>query len=227
MESRIWNPSLPLACFGPMESLVLDSVLHPTDFSESDSGAVAHALRLAVAGRSKLTFLHVGAKGSDVDWGDFPQIRKLLAAWGVIPAGGGKEEVLATGLQVRKSVRKGEDVVEEIVGEAKAGDADLVVLATHQRQGMARWLNKPLAETIAREARKPTLFVPRQVEGFVRQDTGQVHLKHVLIPVSHDPAPRHAVQVAVGLALLLGVRPVTFSLLNVGPAERQIGRDGS
>lgn len=201
--------------------MVLDSILHPTDFSDTDAGAVAHALKIALAAKAKLTFLHVGAKGSEVDWSDFPQIRKVLSGWGVVPPEARHEDVLAMGLQVRKSLRKGDDVVEEIVGEAAAGDADLVVLATHQRQGIARWLNKPLAETIAREARKPTLFVPRQVEGFVRQETGRLHFGHVLIPVAERPSPRHALEVAVGLAGLLEAAPVVFSLLFVGPeAER-------
>ncbi|MBL9138554.1 MAG: universal stress protein [Verrucomicrobiales bacterium] len=204
-----------------MDRLVVESLLHPTDFSETDSGAVAHALKIALAAKAKLTFLHVGQKGTDVDWADFPQIRKVLAAWGVVGAEAGQEEVLATGMQVRKSLRKGEDVVAEIVGEAGAGDADLIVLATHQRQGVARWLSKPLAETIAREARKPTLFVPRQVEGFVRRETGHLHFDNVLIPIAKHPRPKHALEVATGLAGLLGARPVTFSLLFVGPQDRR------
>lgn len=196
-------------------------MLHPTDFSETDSGAVAHAVKIALAAKAKLTFLHVGQKGTEVDWADFPQIRKVLSSWGVVGPEARHEDVLSTGLQVRKSLRKGEDVVAEIVGEAGAGDADLIVLATHQRQGIARWLKKPLAETIAREARKPTLFVPRQVEGFVRRETGHLHFDHVLIPIARQPRPKHAVEVATGLAGLLGARSVTFSLLFVGPEDRR------
>jgi nucleotide-binding universal stress UspA family protein len=204
-----------------MDRLVVDTLLHPTDFSETDSGAVAHAVKIALAAKAKLTFLHVGQKGTEVDWADFPQIRKVLSSWGVVGPEARHEDVLSTGLQVRKSLRKGEDVVAEIVGEAGAGDADLIVLATHQRQGIARWLKKPLAETIAREARKPTLFVPRQVEGFVRRETGHLHFDHVLIPIARQPRPKHAVEVATGLAGLLGARSVTFSLLFVGPEDRR------
>ena len=58
------------------------SILHPTDFSELSGVAFAHALRIALATRSRLHLLHV----SEHDTGEalaFPHARRLLAQWGL------------------------------------------------------------------------------------------------------------------------------------------------
>ncbi len=60
-------------------------VFHPTDFSPVSQGAFAHALRLALAAKGKLTVLHVapeGGKGGAES--GFPHIRRTLAAWNLV-----------------------------------------------------------------------------------------------------------------------------------------------
>lgn len=198
-----------------LDNFTFDSILHPTDFSESDDVAVFHALKIALAARAKLTFLHVGVRGEDVDWEEFPQIRNVLTQWGVIPEDAEQEDVLATGMTVRKSLRKGDDIAAQVAGEARSGGTKLVVLSTHQRQGLKRFINKPLAEAIARAVRKPALFVPRQLEGFVDPGTGQLRFSKILIPIARRPRPERAVEAAIALARLLTSDPVTFYLLNV------------
>src|SRR5262245_44148335 len=58
------------------------SILHPTDFSELSGVAFAHALRIALAAKSRLHLLHV----SQHDTGGalaFPHARRLLVQWGL------------------------------------------------------------------------------------------------------------------------------------------------
>ena len=43
---------------GMVETRDIRSVLHPTDFSESSRLAFAHALRLALSGRTRMYVLH-------------------------------------------------------------------------------------------------------------------------------------------------------------------------
>lgn len=202
-----------------MDPITLENVLHPTDFTETDHGATVHALRLAHAARGRLTFLHVGPKGGEIDWNEFPKTRKILADWGIVPENASHEDVLKVGLSVRKSVRKGDDLVDEIGNEIRKAGADLVVLSTHQRQGLSRWLKKPLAEAIAREIRRPVLFVPRDIEGFVDEKSGQCRLRQILVPVATDPNPDAAVHTAAGIAQLFAPQPITLTLLHVGPEE--------
>ena len=66
---------------GPGFSLI-QSVLHPTDFSESSLVAFHHALKAAMLSRSKLTVLHVPTDGTS-EWSHFPGVRETLERLGI------------------------------------------------------------------------------------------------------------------------------------------------
>ena len=68
---------------------IIDSVLHPTDFSEASRVAFHHALKTALLARSKLTLLHVSG-GGDSGWSDLPGVRETLERWGRLPKGSQK-----------------------------------------------------------------------------------------------------------------------------------------
>jgi len=55
----------------------VESIFHPSDFSEASEVAFAHALKIALAARAKLTLLHVETSPS-ADWQDFPGVRDTL-----------------------------------------------------------------------------------------------------------------------------------------------------
>jgi nucleotide-binding universal stress UspA family protein len=97
-----------------------------------------------------------------------------------------------------------------------AHPAALVVLATHQRAGMARWLHRAVAEPVARSAGAMTLFLPEAVAGLIGLDTGTVALRRVLIPIDQVPRPQAAVDAAAGLARSLGCPEVALTLVHVG-----------
>lgn len=193
------------------------AVFHPSDFSAGDHAAFAHALRIALAAKGELELLHVDAPGERSDWNEFPHVRETLAQWGLLPGEARREDVLALGLHARKVATHDVQLERSIVAHVVDAEPDLVVLATHQRTGPSRWLNRTVAETVARESRVKTLFVPRRVTGFVSSETGQVRLGTVLIPVDRQPHAQVAVQAAVELAELLGRTQVAFTLLHVGP----------
>jgi hypothetical protein len=64
----------------------IDSVLHPSDFSEASEVACAHALKMALIARSRLTLFHV-FPDMTAEWRDFPGMRQTLERWGLLPAG--------------------------------------------------------------------------------------------------------------------------------------------
>ena len=55
---------------------IIESVLHPTDFSEGSLVAFHHALKAAMVARSKLTLLHVSPDRT-AEWSDFPGVREV------------------------------------------------------------------------------------------------------------------------------------------------------
>jgi nucleotide-binding universal stress UspA family protein len=197
-------------------SIALDQVFHPTDFSEGNQSAMAHALRLAQLARGEFSVLHVTEPNTDVEWGAFPPVRKLLQQWGLLGEGAEHEDVVRLGLLVKKVVRSGKKAVPVISKYVADHEPDLIVLSTHQRKGMARWLSDATAEPIARSSKVATLFVPRQVHGFISKETGNIMLKRILIPIHHAPMPHGAVEAAVRLAEICECDDVVLTTLYVG-----------
>jgi nucleotide-binding universal stress UspA family protein len=194
----------------------ITSVFHPTDFSRSNEGAFIHALRIALLARCDLSLLHVGRHGEEHGWEGFPSVRDPLIRWGVLPAGAPHSAVTDLGVRVTKWQKVNSDPVEAIGEYVAEHLPDLVVLSTHQRQGLSRLRRPAVAEQIARLARVRTLFVPRRVAGFVDPDSGGLKLRRILIPVDHDPRPAAAVGAAASLARALGQAPLEFVFLHVG-----------
>jgi nucleotide-binding universal stress UspA family protein len=128
------------------------------------------------------------------------------------------EGVAKLGLKVKKVQRTDENSAQAIIQYINQHRPSLVVLATHQRTGLARWLHQAQAEPIARATHALTLFVPRRVLGFVARD-GSVHLRNIVIPVDQSPRPQRALDAAVALAASLECPQVHFHLLYVGAEE--------
>ncbi len=204
---------------GPMKLNRIASVFHPTDFSRGDEGAFAHALRIALSGEAILALMHVGDADEEMHWSDFPSVRGMLAAWGVLPHGASSVDVARTGLKAEKIRRRDRDAAEAICHHVEAGQPSLVVLSTHQRRGISRWLHPSASERIARAHDGMTLFVPRRVLGLVHANTGVVRLARVLVPVDTHPSGQAAVDAAVLLARTLRCVEVHFILLHVGREE--------
>lgn len=199
------------------------AILHPTDFSAASDLAFAHALKLTVATRAQLDILHTerADPGGKVDWTAFPSVRGTLAKWGLLDADSPPEAVgKRLGVRIRKVDLVDSDPVRGVVEFIEGHPVDLVVLATHGRDGPARWLRGSVAEPIARQTQAPTLFLPHTTSGFVDPETGGVRLRRVLVPIDHEPRPDHAVEWAWRLARTLGVDgDLRLDLLHVGTAD--------
>jgi nucleotide-binding universal stress UspA family protein len=206
----------------------LQSIVHPTDFSEASADAFFHALRIALAAKATLTILHVSAEARTDEWASFPHVRKTLADWGLMDANESTDAIHArTGMKVIKVAMMPQQPVEAILHFLHEHPAGLVVVATQARQGVARWLHGSVAEDIARHVDVPTLFVPAQARGFVDPARGEVHLRHVLMPVDHEPAPGEAVSTAMGFAQMIAGIAAETRLLHVGdtpPAIQAFGQ---
>lgn len=194
-------------------------IFHPTDLTRGDEAAFAHALKIAHHAKALLTIFHLDPFDADADWAEFPHVRNLLERWGVIPQGSSHQAVSDGGLQVKKIEAKGSEPVHPILHYLETHTNELIVLSTHQRQGLSRWTHEAIAEPVGRQSHTATLFVPRRVVGFVSVETGAVSLENILIPIDRKPHPQKAIDAAVRLAQTLGCQKVNFQLLHVGTKE--------
>jgi nucleotide-binding universal stress UspA family protein len=206
-----------------MTNLASLTVVHPTDLSADSEVAFAHALKLALAGRGRLKIMHVEPGSNEVDWENFPQVRATLARWGLLPPGSSREDVGKLGIGVEKIVFPGENPASAIPNYLRQRHVDLMVLATHQRDGLDRLFAESIAEPLARRSRVRTLFVPGSCPGFTSLADGGITLTRVLIPIDAAPSPQYAVHAAADLAQLLKQDQVTFRLLHVGDTLPVVG----
>jgi len=194
---------------------IIDSILHPSDFSAASEVAFVHALKAALIAKSHLTVMHV-SPDMTTEWTDFPGVRETLARWGLLPQDSPRSAVPALGIDVRKVVAHHTNPVQSVLAFLRSHPTDLIVLATHQHEGRSRWLHHSVSEPIARQSGQMTLFIPHGVEGFVSRHDGAVSLRNILIPIAPIPRAQPAIAAAVHLVQRLQCPIGTFTTLFVG-----------
>ncbi|MFO1072629.1 MAG: universal stress protein [Geminicoccaceae bacterium] len=206
----------------PVDPQQLHYVVHPTDFTAGGEVAFAHALRIALAARGHFYLVHAEKleTGEDADWAAFPGVRSTLTRWGLLAADAAPTDVAERlGLRVTKSDIPDKDPTDAILRFTDENRCDLLVLATHAREGLARFLHGSIAETLARKARIPTLFLPIGAGGFVDPANGLPRLRNILLPVDPAIPPARAAGLALALADMLGCPEALLHVLHVGTAE--------
>jgi nucleotide-binding universal stress UspA family protein len=197
---------------------IIESVLHPTDFSEASLVAFHHALKVALLTKSKLTLFNVSPDG-EPEWANFPGVRETLERWGILPNNSPRSAVGELGIHARKIVADMSDPVKAVLGYLERHSVDLIVLGTRQHGGQVRWLGKSVSEPIARTAWQMTLFIPGGTAGFISAEDGSVNLRKVLIPIAQSPRAEPALEAAARLVQRLNCPEGTFTLLHLGASH--------
>jgi len=136
------------------------NILVPTDFSDGSRHAEEYAAGLATALGARITLVHVfhvptpaygeAVYASVVD--SIPSVLRSCEAALQAEAAAMKDR----GVQATSVLRQG-DPAHEIADVARAEKADLVVIATHGRRGMARALLGSVAEKVVRTSGAPVM----------------------------------------------------------------------
>jgi nucleotide-binding universal stress UspA family protein len=196
---------------------LVESIFHPSDFSKASELAFAHALAIALIRKTKLVIMHAG-RGQVDDWARFPPVRKTLERWEVLAPGTPRSSVFEK-LSIRVTkVRARGNPVQASIDHTAAQRPDLVVLATRGRHGLPLWLKPSVSQAIVRRSGTMTLFVPRGCRGFVTAN-GSINLRHILLPIDHEPNAQEAVIRAVRAAEALGDKSVEIMILHVNGTE--------
>jgi nucleotide-binding universal stress UspA family protein len=195
----------------------IESIFHPSDFSQASEIAFAHALKIALVSRAALNMMHVAAD-PDADWGDFPGVRQTLERWGLIAPQSPKSAVPALGIDVTKIIASSNRPVRACMDFLDQHPADLIVLAVRQFEGRMQWLEKSIGGTVARRAGQATLYLPPDVPGFVAVEDGSISLRNILVPVAAKPGAQPAIEAILRMIGSLQLPPGRITLLYVGDA---------
>lgn len=138
------------------------TILVPTDFSEFGDAALAYAADLASRIGAKLHLLHVIALPAT----GMPEMGVVYSSMNfeaVVDSAKAKLEELAGRYRDRVAIGGTDvevgDAREAINDVAESVGADLIILGTHGRRGVRRWLIGSVAESVVRSAPCPVLTI--------------------------------------------------------------------
>jgi nucleotide-binding universal stress UspA family protein len=198
----------------------VDSVFHPSDFTEASANAFAHALAIALLRKTRFTILHAGSDYlAEDEWTKFPAVRATLERWGLQKPGRPRSEMFQDlSIRVKKVNVRSRSPLAATLDYLDKHATDLIVLATEGRVGLPRWIRPSVAERLAERSGTMTLFVPNATRGFVSLEDGEISLRRIVVPVDHDPSPEAAILYAARAAALMSDSRVAITLLHIGGA---------
>jgi len=195
----------------------IGTIFYPSGFAESSDVAFLHALKITMANQGLLWMLNVESNSvQDSQDHQFPGIRKTLERWGVIPEDSSKSEVAKLGFDVQKVTATSQTPIDKCIEFLSFYRVDLVVLTIRQHDSIVSWFEKTIAQPISRVSGQPTLFIPKDVDGFVSKSDGSVRLNNILIPITGKPCPGESLGFAERLIHSLQQPSGTVTLLHVG-----------
>jgi nucleotide-binding universal stress UspA family protein len=161
------------------------TILHPTDFAGGGELAFVHALRIALRTKYALSLLRVRREDDATPTlSGLRHVIEVLARWKMLNANA-PISALASELDLQASsvgvpavnVRTG------ILDYLDHHPCELTVIATHERKGLAHWLDVSVEQTALRSPSGMILFLRDGEHGFVDPKTGEIHLRKILVPI--------------------------------------------
>jgi nucleotide-binding universal stress UspA family protein len=141
-------------------------ILHPTDFSSASAAAFRLALDLAKAERARLVLIHIVSEPAMAFAGDIPvppAVYKNLEVAARAAAGKGLDRLVArarqAGVRVITQIINGPSPHVRIVAAARRERADVIVMGTHGRTGLARAFLGSVAGRVVATASCPVMTV--------------------------------------------------------------------
>jgi nucleotide-binding universal stress UspA family protein len=183
----------------------MTKIAHAAALTDEDVVPFEHGVALARASGGKLFSIH--AKQGDEG------AAKLLDATAVLEGWGDSATTIDSEGVTHDCC---DDPVDTLLDALSKLQPDLVIAATHQREGIARALVGSRAEAIAHNVSVPTLLLPVGAKGFVSRDDGAIDLRRILVPLGDDAEAKAAVEAAVAIGRMADAKEVELVLLHVG-----------
>ena len=139
----------------------LKKILVATDFSDASDEALAQAIELGKQVGAAMEIVHVRELGSgEFPFGPlYPKDAAGVIAYADLELARRRDRAVSAGLQCHHRCLEG-TAASEIVRRAEETTADLIVVGTHGRRGLAHALLGSVAERVVQTAGCPVLTVP-------------------------------------------------------------------
>jgi len=150
------------------QNRLINRILLPVDGSDLSKLALLVGAELAAKLKSNITLFQMATKNrpyygvsiggaySVVDYAQLDEIEEKRVQAEMIAL---EKELKEKGLAVTSVVTSGFDAAGAIIDTVKKVDADLVVMSTHGRSGLGRWVFGNVAEKVLRHGESPVLLI--------------------------------------------------------------------
>ncbi len=187
---------------------MLKEILIPVDGSPSSDQAAQVGLELARQLQASVTFTNVVDQGTSFTPDERHRSKRLIGN-ALVELWANKAKALE--LQAMPNLATGPNTANAICKVAEYEAADLIVMGTHGREGLARAIWGSVAEQVAHETPVPVMFV-RHTE---RPNTPR--FKRILVPIDADQIRHTVIAHAIELAQRLQAK-LEFLHVTVDPA---------
>ena len=192
-------------------------VLCPIDVSEFSRRALDHAAAIAKWYGARLTVLYVLPVRPVAE---LPPT--VISEVDLQPARSDIEEFVGQvprEIRLETRVEEASSVHEEILRQAGAIGADLLVLGSHGRSGFERLLLGSVTERVVHKALCPTMVVPRRAPD--KDPDDPVQFRRIFCPVDFSETSNRALAYAMSLAEETAAHLTLVNVIEVPPELRQ------
>jgi nucleotide-binding universal stress UspA family protein len=183
-------------------------ILVPLDGSGVAEGILPYAEALSQDLGESLRLMYVAPQAPHPDQPSAPEAGQTVAATAA--------ELRTRGTDVTTASAKGDPAL-QILAAAEESDVDMVLMATHGRGGLERWLIGSVADEVMRRCNRPILLM---VPSDFLMPTEAFKYRRLMVPLDGSPLAEAALPLAVRLAqasgaailLVQALTPVASSL---------------
>lgn len=188
-------------------TLMIRSILFPTDFSAVANSAFPLALAVAAQYDAIVQSIHI-AHGGD------PHITETSRyEFPAVPTGASSVRVIETIVP-----KDGDDPAQVIMRQAEQRACDLIVMASHGRSDVAQFfLGRSVAEQVARDSRIPTIIA--RLYGPRRTTRPIDRFKRIVFVTDLAEDSRHILPIAASIASKTKAELETLCVFNEGDEE--------
>jgi len=174
-----------------MSSPIYQRILVPLDGSETSQLGLQEAIRVAKLTQGELRLFHVVddlsfALAMDAYAGQTGDWLRALREMGSKLLEDGRRVAQEAGVKVQVALHEkfNDGLPDAVAAEARRWPADLIVLGTHGRRGVGRFMLGSGAENILRSAPVPVLLVRPHEQAAAKKPADEPAAQHVSLPAT-------------------------------------------